>query len=143
MQEVLHVRERKPVLRQGGRLGADGLCREKDRPPKVVKKIQDQPRVLVTVPVDLVEKLLHVRQIVQQVGKDHVIKFFVTGKVRGLRDLKLQARMALTRRLDHRRAEIDADAPRRLGGGQEVAQSAAQFEDAQAGRNQKGIILFE
>ena len=84
---------------------------------------------------------LDIRQIVDEVRENDVIEFFFREKFGGVGSVKFQAGMPRARQLNHRGTEINSHAMRGFDGGQQIADAAADFQHAQARRNEKGEII--
>ena len=89
------------------------------------------------------EQCLHVGQIINEVGQQNVIELFIARKLQCVGCVELQFRMTPARQVDDRRAEIHADTARGADCGQEIAETATEFEDALIGRHQKAEVAFQ
>ena len=143
MQQVHHVIGRKPVLQQGRRFHPHFFRRLQDRPPKVVEKINHQPRVRSRDRLQPLQHGLDVRQVVDEIGQNDVIELFGRRKLQRIRPLKFQLRVTLPGELDHFRAEIHPHTAARFHGCQQISQPAPDFEHAQSRWHEKTEIFAQ
>ena len=90
----------------------------------------------------LLQKSLHVRQVIHQIGDNDVIEGLVRLPFGGLRNVELQIVMSFPSHLDHRQTEINPHASRRLDRRQQISQAAADFEHLHPGRNKEPGVIF-
>jgi hypothetical protein len=143
VEEVPHVASREPVLLLRGRLPANGLREGENRFPEVVEDIQHEAGLRVRDGTQFLQDGLHIRQVVHQIRQDDVVEGFAAGEVERVSDAEFELRMALLGELDHRGAEVHPDAAGGLHGGEGVAEAAADFEHALAGRDEEGEVAVE
>src|SRR3954453_17597769 len=93
--------------------------------------------------LQLFQHCLNVREVVDQIRKQDVIEFFLSGKFKGIGNLELKAGVAAAGELNHFRAEVDAHAPGGSKRGEQIAQAAADLKHAQTGRDEKSEMVSE
>ena len=90
-----------------------------------------------------IQHRLHVGQVIHHVREDDAIELLVAVKTHGIGFEKFQVGMAFAGQVHRGRAEINADAAAGFDRGEQVAEAAADFEHALAGRDEKGEILLQ
>ncbi len=90
-------------------------------------------------PGDGVEDLLHIPDLVHQVGADNVIELGVEIEIMGIGFDELEMRMTLPRPRNHSGREVETDSRRRLQRRQKIPLPTADFEDPHTGRDQKPV----
>ena len=143
VQQVLHIRRRKPVLLRGGCLGSDLFRKGQDGAPEVVKEIKHQTGVRFGKAMCPGEQLLNVRHIIHQVGNQDVVEGCLDGKGGDICHMEFELGMALSRLFDDGLAEIDPHSVRRFHCGEQFTGAAPQFQHPHSRWNQEPVKAMQ
>lgn len=143
VEQIANIGGREPVLGKGRGFEVHGLGTIENRPPHVVKKIQNEAGSGVGEGPDSHQQFLDVVQVIHEVGKNDIIESFSGLEFFGGGGVEFEFWVAFPSSIDHRFAEIDADSAGRFEGSEQVAQPATELQNPAALGDEETIEMLE